>query len=144
MASVKEKLFRTYANLAMAHAAVTEGVSRFGRVHFMIRSRLNKGLLSGTMNIRTLFDDEREKITHDKACHHCGAKGKLALDHLFSREMGGSDSADNLVWSCKHCNSSKGKLDYLEWMQKRGEFPPLLLLRRYLKLVVLWVEEQYE
>ncbi|MBW2703472.1 MAG: HNH endonuclease [Deltaproteobacteria bacterium] len=139
--TVREKLYWTYSNLAMAHAALVQGSPKYTRVNYMIRAKLNKGLLTGKMKLGSLFDDEREKMTHEKACHHCGAKENLSIDHLFCVKMGGSDCADNLVWSCKSCNSSKGKLDYLEWMQRRGEFPPLLVLRRYLKLVITWLDE---
>ena len=41
-----------------------------------------------------------------------------------------------MVWSCRSCNSSKGATDVLEWLIKREQFPPLLLLRRYLKLSI--------
>jgi hypothetical protein len=39
-----------------------------------------------------------------------------------------------LIFACKSCNSSKGKKDLIEWMNFRGEFLPLMIIRRYLKL----------
>ncbi|MDD2474930.1 MAG: hypothetical protein PHI32_03350 [Dysgonamonadaceae bacterium] len=42
--------------------------------------------------------------------------------------------ADNLVFACRSCNSSKGKKDLMEWMEYRGQFLPLMIIRRYLKL----------
>jgi hypothetical protein len=48
---------------------------------------------------------------------------------------------NNLVWACRSCNSSKGDLDVLQWYEKRGEFPPLLLLRRYIKLAYLYITD---
>jgi hypothetical protein len=56
--------------------------------------------------------------------------------------MQGADTGDNLVWACRSCNSSKGPKDLLTWYRDRGiEYPPILLLRRYLKLVVDWCEK---
>lgn len=131
-----EVLYWAYSNLAMAHAAVDEGATKYSRVHFIIRSRLYAGLRNGTMNVGSLADDERVKMVLDKMCCYCGGKKTLSLDHLIPRSRGGSDSGDNLVWSCRSCNSSKGARDLLLWFQSREEFPPLLLLRRYLKVSI--------
>jgi len=40
------------------------------------------------------------------------------------------------MYACKSYNSSKGKKDLMEWMVYRDTFPPLMILRRYLKLVI--------
>ena len=60
---VKEHLFYAYANLAMAHSAVDKNQTKYDRFNYMIRSKLYKGLLTGEMNIRTLFDDEKIKLS---------------------------------------------------------------------------------
>ncbi|MCK5540370.1 MAG: hypothetical protein KAI69_05530, partial [Deltaproteobacteria bacterium] len=39
------------------------------------------------------------------------------------------------------CISSKGKKDLLDWLEQKGEFPALFLLRRYLKIVINFCEE---
>ena len=35
----------------------------------------------------------------------------------------------------KTCNSSKGKKDMMAWYNEREQFPSIMMLRRYLKLV---------
>ena len=67
-------------------------------------------------------------------CNYCGSKDKLALDHIFPQKYGGKDNAENLIFACKSCNSSKGKKDLIEWMIFRDQFLPLMIIRRYLKL----------
>ncbi|MCE9584699.1 MAG: HNH endonuclease [Planctomycetes bacterium] len=134
--TLRDRLFTAYANLAMAHAAVTDGAQRYGPKHFMIRARLLKGLQNGTMKIGTLLADERIKLVQDKSCAYCGADGKLSLDHLLPKNSGGPESADNVVWACRTCNSSKKDTDVLRWLSAQGRFPFLLLLRRYLKLAI--------
>ena len=63
------------------------------------------------------------------------------MDHLFSKSYGGPETADNVVWVCRSCNSSKKGADFLEWWKrKHGDFPPLLLVRRYLKLAIATVD----
>lgn len=134
--TVADHLYWSYANLAMSHAAVNEGAVRFHVGHFQIRSRLFKGLGSGTMSLGELVDDEKLKMVLPQACCYCGSTERLAADHLIPTSRGGPNRGENLVWACRTCNSSKGARDMLEWLGTRGVFPPLLLLRRYLKLVI--------
>ena len=136
LTTVKELLFWSYANLAMAHSAVARNQDKYKPFNYMIRARLFKGLLNGTMNIRTLFDDEKIKLQSGKKCSYCGSDKHLAIDHIFPQKLGGKDSGDNLIYACKSCNSSKGKKDMMEWMLSKGNFPALMILRRYLKLII--------
>jgi hypothetical protein len=134
--TVGELLHWSYANLAMAHAAVSSKAPSYGTLHFMIRARLYKGLNEGRMNIGPFADEERLKMVLPQACCYCGSASNLSVDHLIPTKRGGQDSSDNMVWSCRSCNSSKGAQDVLEWFNGKGQFPPLLLLRRYLKLAI--------
>lgn len=138
---VKELLFWSYANLAMAHTAVDRKQEKYAPFNYMIRARLFKGLMEESMNIRTIFDDEKIKLLAGNKCSYCGATENLALDHIFPLKLGGKDAGDNLVYACRSCNSSKGKKDLLEWMDYRNTFPPLMILRRYLKLVIVYCIE---
>jgi len=133
---VKELVFWSYANLAMAHTAVDRKQKKYETFNYMIRAKLFKCLVEGSMNIRTLFDDEKIKLLSGNKCSYCGANENLGLDHIFPQKFGGRDTGDNLVYACKPCNSSKGKKDLMEWMGYRNTFPPLMILRRYLKLVI--------
>ena len=134
--SVGELLHWSYANLAMAHSAVTAKAEKYGRTNFMVRSRLYAGLNENTMSIGPLADDERLKMVLPQACCYCGSREHLSVDHLIPTKRGGANAGDNLVWACRACNSSKCARDALEWLADRQQFPPVLLLRRYLKLAV--------
>jgi len=134
--TVGELLHWSYANLAMAHSAITAKAEKYGRTHFMIRSRLYAGLNKQTMSIGPLADDERLKMVLPQACCYCGSREYLSVDHLIPTKRGGANTGDNLVWACRSCNSSKCARDALEWMGEKGQFPPILLLRRYLKLAI--------
>lgn len=139
--TVRELIYWSYANLAMAHDAVSRGIAKYDRTSFMIRSRLFKGLSSGIMKIHSLFDDESIKLANGARCVYCGSIQDLSIDHVFARHFGGSDSSDNLVCCCKKCNSSKGDSNLMRWFSSRNEFPPLMILRRYLKLVYQYSED---
>jgi len=133
--TVRELIFWSYANLAMAHTAVERKQEKYGTFNYVIRAKLFKGLKDETMNMRTIFDDEKIKLQTGQICNYCGSNEKLALDHIFARKLGGKDDAENLIFACRSCNSSKGKKDLMEWMNYRKEFLPLMIIRRYLKLV---------
>ena len=59
--TVGELLHWRYASLAMAHAAVSANAQEYGRVHYIIRSRLYTGPRKQTMHVGALADDERLK-----------------------------------------------------------------------------------
>ena len=114
----------------MAEAAVTAGKEHYD---YRIRARLYSGLRSGSMKISSLYRDERLKLMENRCCY-CGGGEHLSLDHLVPRAKGGEDRGDNLVYACRSCNSSKSDTDFLVWCQSKGRFPPLRVLRRYMKL----------
>lgn len=140
--TVGQHIACSYANLARAHAAVDAGLESYSRVHHMIRARLFKGLTSGSMQMRTLYDDEKVKLAYPQACCYCGTAESLSIDHLIPKIQQGPDYADNLVWACRSCNSSKRDRDLLEWFKIKDLFPSLLLLRRYTKLVARYCTER--
>lgn len=139
---VNERLFWSYANLAMAHTAVDRNQDKYATFNYMIRAKLYKGLCDGSMNVRTLFDDEKIKLLSGQKCSYCGSSDNLALDHIFPQKFGGKDAGDNLIYACKTCNSSKGKKDLMEWMNSKNQFPPLMILRRYLKLIIEFCDKE--
>jgi len=142
ISTVKEHIAWSYANLARADAALKEGVVNYKVRHHMIRAKLYKGLVNGHMSMRSLYHDERLKMMVPQACYYCGRSEQLCVDHLIPRIKGGSNDADNLIWSCRSCNASKQGRDMLEWMKTKNIFPPILLLRRYIKIVARFCERE--
>ena len=139
--NVREQIAWSYANLARAHAALENGATKYKKIHHVIRNKMYHGLLSGKMTMRSLYDDERLKMTAPQACCYCGATSNLAVDHLIPRIRGGPDTADNLICACRTCNSSKQGRDMLAWATFKGFFPSILLLRRYVKIVARYCEQ---
>lgn len=140
--TIGELLHWSYANLAMAHSAITARSEKYGRIQFMVRSRLYAGLNKQRISIGPLAEDERLKMTLPQACCYCGSLQFLSVDHLIPTKRGGANSGENLVWACRSCNSSKCAHDALEWLAKKNQFPSILLLRRYLKLAIEMCHER--
>lgn len=141
IANLKELIFWSYANLAMAHFAVSRQDRVYSRLSYIIRSRLFAGLMSGKMKLGPMLDEEQVKIKYSDVCAYCGDNADISIDHIIPKILQGSNSADNLIRVCKCCNSSKGGKDLLEWYFKRNEFPSIFVLRRYLKLVYQYCYE---
>ncbi|MFC3442992.1 HNH endonuclease [Sphingobium rhizovicinum] len=139
--TIGDRIAWSYANLASVHSALAAGRTKRGTTDWMIRARLFSGLRDGVMQIGSLFDDERLQLMDAPTCVYCGSDESLSVDHLIPRAMGGSHAQHNLVRACRSCNSSKGKRDLLAWFESRQTSPPIMLLRRYLKLVALFCDE---
>jgi HNH endonuclease len=140
--TVSHHIAWSYANLARAHAALKAGRTSYARLDHIVRSRLFAGLCSGKMSISSLYDDERLKMLGERQCVYCGLTNRLTIDHLIPRIEGGDDDGVNLVLACQSCNSSKSGTDLLIWCEHKSTFPPLLLLRRYIKIVAEICEKE--
>ncbi|MEX2170444.1 MAG: hypothetical protein WD851_14105 [Pirellulales bacterium] len=95
--TIGESLHWSYANLAMAHAAVSKQAVVYGKTHYMVLARLFKGFRDGSMDIRSLLDDERLKLVLPQACCYCGVRDHLSLDHLFASKAGEQDTGDKQI-----------------------------------------------
>lgn len=140
--TVGESLYWCYANLAMMECVLEDKVQSPLKPHFQVRARLYSRLCKGEWNPSGFFQDERLKLTLPACCWYCGAAENLSIDHMVAQEAGGPHTGENLVHACRSCNSSKGSKDFLLWMAQRNQFPPLYLLRRYLKMAIAFCRER--
>ena len=114
-------------------------IEKHDHSHEIVLPFADSSIFKGTDTIRyryivSRYDDEKIKLQTGQICNYCGSADKLALDHIFPQRLGGKDDAENLIFACRTCNSSKGKKDLMEWMAFRGQFLPIMIIRRYLKL----------
>ncbi len=65
----------------------------------------------------TLTITEWEKIKKDfnYLCAYCGKKRKLEQEHFVAVSNEGPYTLDNILPSCRSCNSSKNNKDFFEW-----------------------------
>lgn len=84
--------------------------------------------------------DDRVQFWEDngRMCHYCnrklpkpGTKGGRAtqFDHIVAYEDGGTDALSNLVLCCRRCNLDKGKMKYLDFLERKREFARTQLVR---------------
>jgi hypothetical protein len=110
-----------------------------------------KKLKSGQMKWSSSMRDHEKEWEIGKVCVYCGKKRNLSQDHIIPISRAGVDprvkelldSADNCVWSCEGCNSSKSDRDVFEWYSKEGvDEIPQLVMSKFLKLAYRLHETQ--
>lgn len=67
-------------------------------------------------------DTEIERKALFDGCCFCGADKKLTLEHMVPLSKGGLHVEENLLGSCKSCNSSKHNHPVEDWFRKQPFF----------------------
>jgi 5-methylcytosine-specific restriction endonuclease McrA len=58
---------------------------------------------------RIMLTRKNIHVRDNNTCQYCGMnKGPLTVDHVVPKNMGGTDSWENLVCACSRCNNKKG------------------------------------
>ncbi len=124
--TIREEILYEYAKLISRSA--------YGNLERAFITDRFKKLRDGEISISdTIREWEREQEL-PKVCVFCGAIDNLSTDHLIPINRGGDDSADNLVLSCRACNSSRGDKGIFEWLGlKRKDDVHRLVAGKYLK-----------
>jgi hypothetical protein len=124
--TIEEEIFYEYAKLISRSA--------FGKVNYQFVSNRFKALCSGEIEMSGTIREWEKESELAKACVFCGSTQNLHRDHLIPRSRGGSDSADNMVWSCSVCNQARGNKGIFEWLGLKGkEAIPRIVAGKYLK-----------
>jgi len=62
------------------------------------------------------------RLTFNNKCAYCGKELPLAQEHFLPLSKGGEYTHNNIIPSCKSCNSSKGNKDFFEWYPKHKSY----------------------
>lgn len=133
--TIRDLIFWQYAKIISESAGI--GKRQFGFVMDRYK-KLSSGQINWSTSIREYVKEKEQK----DACIYCGAKETLTLEHVMPRCRGGPDIADNAIWVCQRCNSSKGEKRLYEWfgLGRRNEIPRIAE-GKYLKLLYAFHEE---
>ncbi len=85
---------------------------------FKIRSVLKSYPLPSVVRLDRYIKSPRKKILLTRKniiirdggiCCYCGTnRGPMTVDHIIPKNLGGSDSWENLICACERCNNKKG------------------------------------
>lgn len=127
--TIKEEIFYEYAKL------ISRSVFK-GRINYGFVSDRFKALRDGKATMSGTIREWQKEQELEKGCVFCGAREGLQIDHLVPRSRGGSDSADNSVWSCPACNASRGDQGVFQWLGlERKDDLHRLVAGKYLKSI---------
>lgn len=131
------KAVRTIGDLIFwQYAKIISESARIGKKQFgFVMDRFQK-LQSGQINWSTSIREYVKEKEKAGMCIYCGGRECLTLDHILPKSRGGPDIADNAVWVCQSCNSSKGDRRLYGWfgIERRNEVPRIAE-GKYLKLL---------
>jgi len=87
-----------------------------GKLNYGFITDRFKALRNGQITMSGTNREWQREQELPQECVFCGSREELQMDHLIPRNRGGSDSADNMVWSCRACNISRGEKGIFEWL----------------------------
>lgn len=96
-----------YALLVIAEAAGMK--KEYGFINYTYNR-----LKNGQMQMANRDGEIRVQMRTDPVCVYCGGPSD-SRDHVIPRNYDGPEGQQNVVRSCKHCNSSKGDHDLVDW-----------------------------
>jgi len=105
--TIREEIFYEYAKL-MSRTVFT------GTLNYGFISDRFKALRDGQITMSGTNREWQREQELPRECVFCGSVRELQIDHLIPRNRGGSDSADNMVWSWKDGDVHK----YISFSQK--------------------------
>jgi len=85
----------------------------------MQRRRAKKQMLKSTLTIEQWNYCKNE---FDNKCCYCGKEKKLTQDHFIPIDKNGEYTSNNILPSCRNCNSSKNSSSFLEWYPKQSYY----------------------
>ena len=134
--TIEDEIFYEYAKLISR--TVFEG-----KINYRFVTDRFKALRSGDATMSGTIREWQREQEFPQECVFCGSQVDLQVDHLIPRSRGGSDSADNTVWSCSACNASRGDKGVFQWLGlKRKDKLHRLVAGKYLKEIYALHEQK--
>jgi hypothetical protein len=127
--TIREEIYWQYAKLITKSAGFGIGDRAFEMATFI---KLRDGKIKWSSAIGEYVKEHEKK----NVCIYCGSTEKLTLEHILPLSRGGPNTADNAIFVCKKCNSSKGSKRLYEWFgyANRDKIPSIAE-GKYLKLI---------
>jgi hypothetical protein len=107
--TIEEEILYEYAKLISRSAF--NGAIKYG----FVTDRYT-ALKSGAITMSDSIREWQKEQELPRRCVFCGSEENLTTDHLIPRHRGGSGDADNLVLSCRTCNTARGEKGVFQWL----------------------------
>lgn len=120
-----EKLIVTCARCGQEKEHMAKGMCSMCYYHECGGRKYRHIRLSRILSLpSTLTNKEWQRILEENnhACVYCGSKENITQDHWIPSSKGGGYTADNIVPSCKSCNSRKNAMtgeEYFDFLERK-------------------------
>ena len=88
----------------------------------VIKAQKRRALKKSLPATLTIEQWESIKLNFNNKCAYCGQEKPLAQEHVTPLIKGGEYTINNIIPSCKSCNSSKGIKDFFGWYPKHKHY----------------------
>ena len=140
-----DNFFWTWANWQSLFTIQKMGKETLDSTFYALRVKNYKKYKLGEQRVSDLYELNKMKLKSGDFCFYCYneiPKEELTADHIFPRSKGGSNDLNNIIFVCKHCNSSKGKKELLKWfMLDKNELPSPYVLGHYYRQIYQYAME---
>jgi hypothetical protein len=127
--TIREEIYWQYAKLISKSAGFGIDDRAFQMSTFV---KLRDGKIRWSSAIGEYIKEHENK----SVCIYCGSDEKLTVEHILPTSRGGPNTADNAIFVCKKCNSSKGSKRLYEWFGFSSKDKiPSIAEGKYLKLI---------
>lgn len=145
--TVRHLIYYQYAKIIARSAFKTPDGKVAKTKHYGFIKETLRDLKSGRKTWSDITREDWQLVEGEKKCVYCGSSDGLSREHIIPRSLGinvrcphcdAIQSIHNQVWSCRECNSKKGKLGLYTFYRNR--FPDE---RKFYDLVPSLVEKKY-
>jgi hypothetical protein len=127
--TIRDEIYWQYSKLISKSAGFGIDNRGFQMTTFL---KLRDGKMKWSSAIGEYIKEHESK----SACIYCGSTEKLTVEHILPSSRGGPNTADNAIFICKKCNSSKGAKRLYEWFGfDNKDKIPSIAEGKYLKLI---------
>lgn len=124
--TIRDEIFYEYSKMISKRA--------FGKFDYGFIGNSVKDFRSGKKTMSGTIREWEVESSSTKQCAFCGAIDGLEMDHVIPKSLGGPDDSNNLVWSCRTCNSSRSNKTIYQWLgSKKKDDINRLVAGKYLK-----------
>lgn len=127
--TIREEIYWQYAKLISKSAGFGINNRAFQMSTFV---KLRDGKIKWSGAIGEYIKEHENK----NVCIYCGSNEKLTVEHILPSARDGPNTADNAIFVCKKCNSSKRDKRLYEWFGYANKDKiPSIAEGKYLKLI---------
>jgi len=90
-------------------------------LHQQVRGQHSRSRRKNCASTLTTVEWRTVLKAFDDRCAYCQRRGQMHIDHLHPISEGGPNILENVVPSCRRCNSSKGAKGLAEWLRLSGQ-----------------------